>query len=428
MTDATPPSPRNANYVLAVLFLGYVSNSVDRGILAFLNEPIRQEFHLNDTELGLLGGLAFALFYSVLGLPIAALADRTNRRNVLAISIALWSIATALCGAAQTYGALLAARIGTAIGEAGGTPPSNALIADYFPRERRATALSIYALAIPIGAMLGSIGGGWANVYFGWRGTFVLVGVPGVLIALLLLLTVSEPPRTSTQKAPSVPYVIKHLWGKASFRQISLGAALHSFVFYGAANFGVSFLVRSHHMNTGEVGNWLALSNAIAAIGTFFGGYIADVLSRRHSDARWYTIIPGIAILGMVPFQFVTYLANDVSVFIPALMVGAILNSVYFGPTGAMTQALATPRMRAVAASVLLFIQTIIGLSLGPLVAGGISDFLKPHYGANDSLRYALVAISVVNVWSALHYFLAARNAREDVAATETLVASSAAG
>jgi len=421
MSDAQTPSPRAANYVLGVLFLGYVSNSVDRGILAILNEPIRHAFDLNDTELGLLGGLAFALFYSVLGLPIAALADRTNRRNVLAISIALWSVATALCGAATSYATLLAFRVGTAIGEAGGTPPSNALIADYFPREKRGTALAIYALAIPIGAMLGSFGGGWANVYLGWRGTFVLVGAPGILIALLLFLTVREPARTSTEKAPSVFYVIKHLWSKASFRQISLGAATHSFVFYGAANFGISFLARSHHMNTGEAGNWLALSNAIAAIGTFFGGYIADALSRRHSDARWYAIIPGIAILLMVPFQFVSYLANDVSVFIPALMVSAILNSVYFGPTAAMTQALATPRMRAVAASVLLFIQTIIGLSLGPTVAGAISDLLKPSYG-EDALRYALVIISLVNIWSAVHYFLGARHARKDVEATEALV------
>ena len=317
MSTAPTPSPRHAPYVLGVLFLGYVSNSVDRGILSILNEPLRGAFNLSDTELGLLGGLAFALFYSVLGLPIAALADRTNRRNVLAVSIALWSIATALCGAATGYATLLAARIGTAIGEAGGTPPSNALIADYFPREKRATALSIYALAIPLGAMLGSFGGGWANIYFGWRWTFVLAGAPGLLIAALLFLTVREPPRTTTGKAPSVLFVIKHLWSRPSFRQISFGAALHSFVYYGAANFGVSFFTRSHHMNTGEAGNWLALFSGLAAIGTFFGGYLTDFLSRKHSDPRWYFWIPGVAILVMVPFQFAAWPAGICNLMMP---------------------------------------------------------------------------------------------------------------
>ncbi|MFZ1991357.1 MAG: MFS transporter [Alphaproteobacteria bacterium] len=420
MTTAPTPSPRTANYVLGVLFLGYVSNSVDRGILSILNEPLRHEFHLSNTELGLLGGLAFALFYSVLGLPIAALADRTNRRNVLAISIALWSVATAVCGGATSYLTLLAARIGTAIGEAGGTPPSNALIADYFPRERRATALSIYALAIPIGAMIGSFGGGWANVFLGWRWTFVLAGAPGLLIAALLFLTVSEPKRTTTERAPSVLYVIRHLWDKRSFRQLSLGAALHSFVYYGAANFGVSFFMRSHHMNTGEAGNWLALFNGIAAIGTFFGGYLADLLSQRHGDPRWYLRIPGISILVMVPFQLVSYLSNDLSVFIPAFIIATIFNSVYFGPTAAMTQALATPRMRAVAASVLLFIQTIIGLSFGPTVVGAISDALTPSFH-EEALRYALVITSLVNIWSAIHYFVGARHARQDVETTDAL-------
>ncbi len=423
MNNAPTPATRKANYVLGVLFLAYVSNSVDRGILTILNEEIRHAFDLSDTELGLLGGLAFALFYAVLGLPIAALADRTNRRNVLAISIALWSVATALCGAATSYLTLLAARIGTAIGEAGGTPPSNALIADYFPRAKLGTALSIYALAIPIGSMLGSFGGGWANVFFGWRWTFVLAGAPGLLITALLFLTVKEPPRTSSEPAPPVFAVARHLWNRVSFRHLSIGAGLHSFVYYGGAAFAVSFFVRSHHMNTGEAGNWLALLGGIGAIGTFFGGYLADLLSRKHSDPRWYFWIPAIAILVMVPFQFVSYLANDISIYIPAFIAWTIFNSVYFGPTAAMTQSLASPRMRAVAASVLLFIQTIFSLSLGPTIVGAISDALTPHFGEN-ALRYALVITSLVNLWSAAHYFIGARHAKRDIEATEALQAA----
>ena len=431
-TRASAPdrfTPGYSRYVLGVLFLAYVSNSVDRGILSILLEPIKQEFTLSDTDLGLLGGLAFAIFYSVLGLPIAALADRTNRRNVLAISIALWSIATALCGAAANFTQLVAARVGTAIGEAGGTPPSSAIIADYFPVQNRATALSIYALGIPIGAMIGSFGGGWGNEFFGWRWTFVGAGLPGLFIAALVLFTVKEPPRglsdnvstaEANAEAPSVSSVLRILWSRHSFRHLSLGAALHSLVFYGMATFNTSFFVRSHGMTTGEAGNWLALFVGLGAIGTFLGGYLSDLLSRRTGDRRWYLWIPAIGCIAMVPLQFTSYLSEGLLVIGPSFVLMTILASFFFGPSAAMTQSLVTLRMRAVAASFLLFVQTLIGLSLGPILAGIISDALTPRFGV-DALRYSLVIIGLINVWAALHYYWGARTLRADLDATEAL-------
>jgi len=304
------------------------------------------------------------------------------------------------------------------------------LIADYFPPNKRATALSVYALAIPIGAMVGTFGGGWANVYFGWRWTFVLMGVPGLAIALLLLLTVREPQRghsdgigaaAALRKAPPVREVFALLWSRPSFRHLSLGAALHAFWFYAAANFGMSFFVRSHHMSTGQAGNWLALFAGLGAVGIFIGGFCADHLAKRNDDARWYLWMPAAANLVMVPFQFLSYLPDSLAVVIPCFVIMTICNSVFFGPTAAMVQALVTLRMRAVAASFLLFIQTMIGLSLGPMLAGFISDRLKPEFG-EDALRWSLVIIGLINVWSALHYYWGAARLRQDLRATEDLV------
>ncbi|MGH3627404.1 MAG: spinster family MFS transporter, partial [Sciscionella sp.] len=308
-----------------MLFLGYVVNAMDRGVLSILLEPIKLTFHASDTELGLLGGLAFALFYSTLGIPIAMLADRTSRRNVLAACVALWSVMTALCGMATTFLALLLARTGTGVGEAGGSPPSHALIADYFPISKRATAFSVYALAIPAGAMLGSFFGGWFNELYGWRATFILIGLPGVLVALLVRFTVKEPPRgyadrlaanlepqAAGAKVAVPPFwdVVRFFNRRPSFWHLCLAAALHSVVWYGGSTFNAVFFIRSHHMSTGEAGSWLALMAAIAGIGTFLGGYLGDRLSVRTGDRRWYLWVPAVGALLMVPLQFLTYLAG----------------------------------------------------------------------------------------------------------------------
>jgi MFS family permease len=412
--------------VLAVLLLAYIVNVMDRAVLGVLIQSIKLEFDATDTQLGLLGGLAFALFYSTLGIPIAAWADRSSRRNILALAVALWSTMTALCGMAVSFTMLVLARIGTAVGEAGGTPPSHSLISDYFPLGRRATALSVYALGIPLGAMIGSLAGGWLNEFWGWRMAFIIVGLPGVIVALIVRFTVREPPRghadnvsaaVAAAGAPAMLEVTKYLWQRVSFRHLTFAAALHSFVWYGGSTWNAAFLIRSHGMNSGEAGTWLAAFAAIGTIGTFFGGYISDKLSVRTGDRRWYMWVPAYATLIMVPFQFTSYLAPSLWAAIPSFCVMIILASIFFGPSFAMTQALATLRMRAIAASILLFIQTLIGLGLGPFIVGRISDQLAPTVG-EDSLAYGLVVVGLVNLWAAAHYFRAARTLREDLATT----------
>jgi MFS family permease len=415
------------HYVLFILVIGYVINVVDRTIMGILIEPIRHEFSLSDTQLGLLGGIAFALFYATLGIPIASLADRTSRTKVLAAALILWSAMTALCGAAVSYATLLAARIGTSVGEAGGSPPSHSLIADYFPVRERATALSIYALGVPLGVMLGSLIGGWSNDQFGWRMTFVLCGVPGLLFGLLVLWTIREPARgasdgaaaarAGTAGAPPVGEVMAFLWRKASFRHLSLAAALHSAVWYGGSTWNAAFFIRSHGMTSSQAGGWLAIFAGIATIGTLLGGMLSDKLSVRYNDKRWYMWVPGAATLIMVPFQLLAYLSDSMTIVAPSFAIMVVLASVFFGPSFAMTQGLVTIRMRAVAASVLLFVQTLIGLGLGPFITGIVSDLLKAGYG-EQSLRYALVIVGFANVWAAFHYFWGARTLDRDLAET----------
>lgn len=422
--------PWYCNYVLGVLFLGYVFNAMDRSVLGVLLESIKQTFDASDTQLGLLGGIAFALFYATMGIPIAALADRYSRVNVLSVCIGLWSVMTALCGVATNFIMLLLARIGTAVGESGGSPPSHSLIADYFPVSKRATALSIYALAIPIGGAMGMFFGGWLNELYDWRIAFIVVGLPGVLVALLVRLTVKEPPRGYADKAsaatvnadaPSIPEAIRFLWRCVSFRHLTLAAGTHSFVWYSGSTWNAAFFMRSHEMGSGETGTLLSIFQFIGIIGTFLGGYLSDKISVRKNDRRWYMWVPGIACLGMVPLQFVAYLSNNMYLVICLFSILMILASMFFGPSFAMTQALATLRVRAIAISILLFMQTLIGLGLGPLFVGMISDGLAAGAGIS-SLRYAMVIVGLVNIWAAAHYFLGARTLLQDLAHTEALV------
>jgi len=424
--------PRYWNYVLGALTLCYVFNVIDRSqVLAASLQAIKKEFGATDFQLGMLTGLPFAVFYSFLGIPIAAWADRSSRRNVLAISVALWSAMTALCGMAVNFTMLFTARIGTAIGEAGGTPPSHSLISDYFPKSRRGTAFAIFALAVPIGTSLGAAIGGWGNQHLGWRNTFIAVGLPGILLAILTRLTVMEPPRGfadgvargSAAKTPPMFEVLAFLLKRRSFVHLGLAAALHSVVWYASGAFNNAFLQRSHQMSVSQAGYWIGVLALIAGLGTFFGGVAADRLSVRWNDRRWYLWVPGLATLLCVPFQFLAYLSPSLSVTLPSFVGLMLMAAVFFGPSFAMTQALATVRMRSVATSLLLFIQTLIGNGLGPSMAGKISDWLKPSQ-QDDSLRYALVIIGVVNLWAALHYWLSSRTVRADLEATERLASA----
>ena len=421
-------------YVVGVLVLGYIFNVIDRGALGVLVQPIKNELQITDTAMGLLTGLAFSVFYSVMGIPIARLADRWNRVSVLSLAIALWGIATAACGAAWNYLSLFTFRSLTAVGEAGGSPPSHSLISDYFPASGRATALAIYAMAVPFGTAIGNYTSGWANVYFGWRWTFFLVGLPALAVALLARLTIKEPPRglsdgSGSKRQEALPFfeVFGFLLTRRSFMHMSLAAALHSVVWYSGSIWNVAFFVRNHAMNTGIAGSYVGAFALIGTLGSFAGGFLSDRLSTRFGDKRWYMWVPGVACIIMVPFQFVAYLAPDMSLVAPAFSTMVVLASMFFGPSFAVAQSVATVRMRAVSASVLLFIQTIIGLTLGPLVVGAISDHFAPSVGNARSLAYGLVIVGLTNLWAAVHYYIGSRTYRADLADTAQLNAADAA-
>lgn len=412
-------SPAVRNYALGVLVLVYTFNFIDRQILSILLEPIKQDLQLSDTALGLLTGFAFALFYATLGIPIARYADRSNRRNLIAAALTIWSVMTAVSGLAQNFWQLLVARIGVGVGEAGCSPPSHSMISDYFPSHNRATALGIYSLGIPIGILFGFIAGGWLNEFFGWRVAFFVVGVPGVLLAILVRLTLREPPRgmaegrSDDSVQPGVKETFAYLWRKRSFRHLSAGAALSAFVGYGVVTWVPSFLIRSYGMSTGDVGTYLGLILGIpGGIGIALGGYLADRYGAR--DTRWYLWVVPVALLLGVPFAFGVYLSESSTASLLFLIMPILLGNFYQATTFSQTQGLATLRMRAVASAVMLFILNIIGMGAGPQAVGMLSDALHSTYG-QESLRYSLLIFSFVNIWAAYHFYVAGKYLKDDL-------------
>src|SRR5262245_59532954 len=272
-------------YVLGLLLVVYVVNFVDRSIVNILLEPIRQEFQPSDTALGFLSGVAFAIFYATLGIPIARWADRGVRRDIIALALFLWSGMTALSGLARTFPQLVLARIGVGVGHAGCSPPAHCILSAYYPPERRGTAFAIYALGIPIGTAFGYLTGGWMAETLGWRSAFLLVGLPGLLLAVIVRLTLREPPRGHAEArrdagpAPEPVEVMRAMWRLPTFRHLAAAATLHAFVGYGLANWNAVFLMRSHGMSPGEVGTWLAfIAVVFGGLGTFLGGYLTDRL------------------------------------------------------------------------------------------------------------------------------------------------------
>lgn len=426
-------SERYRSYVVWLLFSIYVLNFVDRQILTILIQPIKEEFKFSDTQLGLLGGLAFALLYSSLGIPIARRADRTNRVSIITLSLLVWSVFTALTGLARSFTHFLFARVAVGIGEAGCSPSAYSLISDYFPPERRSTAISIYSMGIYGGVFLGFLLGGEVAQAYGWRAAFFVVGLPGVLLAVVAKLTLREPPRGFSDstpvptEAPPMRVVVARLWRKPAFLHTSLAAALHAFVGYGVGGFYPAFLMRSHGMTVAEVGRWLALVTALGGlVGTYLGGYFADRLTKRQKDARYQLWVPAFSTLLSVPVALLIYVLPDKYAIIALMIPAGIFGAMYLGPTFAVTQGLVTVRERAVAGALMLFVTNLIGLGLGPLLTGMLSDALKARYvgmgvsellATANGLRWSLIAMTIVNVWSALHYLLAARTLRRDLAA-----------
>ena len=410
-------------YVLGLLVAVGVCSWVDRNVFSVLLESIKLEFSFSDTQLGLLGGVAFGLFYASVGLPIAYLADRFNRRNIITIALFLWSLMTTLSGTAVGFFSLFLARIGVGVGEAGGAPPSQSLVSDYFPPEKRGFAMGILYLYIPLGFLVGFLIGGWIDQFFGWRKAFFVVGIPGIILAIIIRLTLREPPRGHAEKArdsgvtPSLPSTILYFLSRPSMRHIPLAGAIHGI---GAWAMGVwlpAYFIRVHGMGSGEVGTWMALIYGIGGgVGVIYGGHLSDRLVKVTGDERWYMWLSALAVLISAPFAFLIFLSKTPLPALLFLIVPITVMHMFLGPIIAMIQGLAGLRRRAMAAAFYLFLANLVSMGVGPLIVGMVSDYFNARYG-NESLRYALLVIVFVTfIWSAIHFFLSTRTLREDLA------------
>ena len=464
------------NYILGILLTVYIFNFIDRTIINILTEPIKESFGVEDWQMGLLGGPAFAILYTFVGIPIARFSEKHHRVWIIAGSVFLWSLMTVLCGFATSFIALFIFRIGVSIGEAGCSPPANSLIADYFIPAERSTAVSVYALGIPLGGMVAYVFGGyivgsldgpvigallaswnwtwavnaldWQNIE-GWRIAFVIVGVPGILVATIVKLTIAEPPRGYTdpvemQNREQVGFreVLRILSKKPSYWHVTMGVTIASFVNYGVGQFFVSFLIRTHELSIFDASVKIAMALALmAAIGTYMSGYLADKYAKRFPKAL--ALIPMFALIGVIPMHVTGYLAESLWLAVPLMMVGQMLLYTYLCPLYAVPSGVVDSRMRATAVAVTLFIVNLLGYGLGPPLIGGLSTILNATFlsgldpaltleackasnltaaaqGACDSanadgLRWSMVLFKCLYLWAIFHFYMASRTIQRDM-------------
>lgn len=430
MSDAAAEAPAPAVaaktdsyawYVLGVLTVVYTFNFVDRQIIAIVSPAIKAELGLSDSVLGLLKGLAFAVLYTTLGIPIAWLADRFNRVSIVSVSLAVWSAFTALSGLAQNALHLALARVGVGVGEAGGSPPSHSIIADYFPKEKRSTALSIYSLGIPFGQMFAFLAGGWVVQNLGWRNAFFIVGLPGVILAIILKLTVKEPVRGA----------IDGVGAKVSFRQgvaelvkiptywgIAVATALASFTGYGVGLWVVDFYKRTYELSYTEITVPLGLLNGVVyGVGTWAGGWLTDRFGK--TDKRAYLVIPGLGMLLTIPAGLLSTWAGTPfwAFFWSAPFLLGL--GMYLGPSFALIQTLAPVQLRAFAIAFLFLILNLIALGFAPLWVGWTSDLFAGAYGEVTGLRLALSTLGVSSLAAAFAFFWTSKRLPADWAAAE---------
>jgi predicted MFS family arabinose efflux permease len=412
--SSTGTGVQSARLTLWILLIVYVFNFIDRQIVNILAEPIARDLKLSDTQIGLMTGLAFALFYTVLGIPIARLADRqtTSRPRLIAVALALWSAMTALCGMAQNFAQLLLARIGVGVGEAGCTPPAHSLISDMVPPEKRASALAFYSLGIPVGTLLGMIIGGTLADYLGWREAFVVVGLPGVALSLIVWFVLKDPRRADAAAVlaaknqpaalPLGQAVAEVMLSRAFVLLLFAGSAA-SFLAYGKTTWTTIFFQRTHDLTPGQVGLWFGLLGGVGGmLGTWLGGYLADRFGAKNR--RHVLSAPAIGMALAVPLAIAAYHAPSWQLALALLFVPTVFNSFYYGPCYSAAQGLVPVRARAIAAASLLFFQNLIGLGLGPLFFGMLSDWLQPVYGA-DSVRYVLYGAAVLGLVPAFFFW-----------------------
>ncbi len=451
------------SWALFLLLVVYTSNFIDRQIIGTLAQGIKVDLKLTDANIGMISGIAFALLYSILGIPIARLAERRSRVGIISISLALWSGFTAACGLATNFLTLFLCRVGVGIGEAGCSPSAQSLISDYFHPRVRATALSIYSLGIPLGSLFGAFLGGKIAQMWGWRVAFMVVGLPGLIIAIICRLTLKEPvrgaydPPATTEGAPSLGAVLKLLTAAKSFPHVAFGASLGSFAGYGIAFFAVPFLLRGpFHLDVATAGAAYGLFGGLAAaVGVFLGGALTDVVGRMSRTA--YALVPGLGFLICAPLYVWAFQQTDLIQLATLLVAPLILQYLYLGPTFALTHNLVEPRMRATATAILFLPINLIGLGFGPPFVGWLSDMLgqrsfsalRPtgllelhydfkavcpggqapkgslpdlaaacHTASFEGLKGAMtLTMAVIFTWAAIHYLIAARTIKKDMRA-----------
>lgn len=414
--EQTAPSNRFA--VLGLLFVVYSFNFVDRQILGILAQPIKAELMLSDTQLGLLGGLAFALFYTGLGIPIAWLADRTSRTWIMTVALTVWSGFTAVCGLATNFLQLFLARVGVGVGEAGGVAPAYSLISDYFPPRERARALATYSFGIPVGSAAGIALGGFIASTVDWRAAFVFVGVAGILIAPVFRAFVREPKRGQFDAAPresantTIGAVARTLAAKPSFWLLSFGAGSSSIMGYGIFFWMPSFLMRSYDFTLQQAAAFYAAILLIGGVlGVWIGGALADWLGARSRAA--YALIPAVAFVAAVPCYVVGMTSSSLTLAFLLFLPPTALGLAWLGPILTAVQHFAPATMRSTTSALFLFINNLVGLGFGTLIIGALSDVLTTRFG-DEALRYSILAGTGFFLIAALLFALASRSLRKD--------------
>lgn len=446
-------APNYKYYVLFLIFLMMMSNYIDRTIIRILAQPIKEEFQLTDLQVGLLGGFAFAMLYIIMGVPIATLSERKSRVNIIAIAMTVWSVMTVLCGLATSYVQLLICRIGVGVGEAGASPPSQSLISDYFPPHQRASAVSIHSFGIAVGGLLGSVIGGLVAAEWGWRAALLVVGAPGLALALAFRLTVKEPPRGYSDPPraegleahkPSLAYAAKRLFTNWTFLNLALAAGISNFAIQGIHTFEAPYFMRRFDIGIAEVGVIVGTVGGLStAVGMLTGGFTSDWIARK--DKRWYCWISAIGVVLTGPLYAAAFLQQTWLMTAVMFALPGLLLYLFHAPAQAVLHNMSHPRMRATAISLYMVVTATMGLALGPPATGFLADILAARAftgegvfkqvcpggvapegsaealqaacqsAASHGVQYAMVGVSLLFFWSALHFLLAAKNVRRDM-------------
>ncbi len=400
-------------YCLFILTAVAALNQLDRQLMSILLEPVRREFALTDIQLGLLSGLAFSAIYTTLSIPAAIWAVNHSRRNLIAVAATVWGGMTALCGAAQSFGQLFLARLGVGVGEAGGIPPSHAIISELYPPGERATAMAIWSAGNNIGLFVAFLFGGFIAQRFGWRMAFIVAGIVTVLFALLVRLTVRDPPRAAAsglamRSGGRVRESWRLMWQDPALRQIWAGAVITAAVGFGALVWVPSYLARSHQLPIATIGAYLAVVVGLGgAIGSWLGGYCSDALRRR--DIRWSLWLVAAVFIASKPFSIAFYLLDNLVLALTLFALPAAVSGIFMGPSVAVLHDRVPAPLRPIVSAIFLMFINFIGLGLGPLITGALSQYVFASAGEH-SLRYALVVMQIAGVWGGVHYWLAGRH------------------